>query len=416
MPQNWRFALPKCNHPHLTCINPYELIRKYECSDCGEIMMCACEEQIAKKFLPHQLSFATRLDSQQRVNVSAGFVASICDECRGLPATPYPKASTIGQTSKIKRYYWRELVFREYELFEKLGGNPANYLYERGENESDILKLAKKQALLDIKALHATTPKYNYEEESNESFIKRLGIKLRVIDGQYVKGDGRKAKISYNNKLLTVEKFAAVIYQRQGYDVISLESVPFHVLFAVFTWIIIQDFTDPEVQVIGFGERSAYEKDCSKNLIWTTLPSDFGTSGYALKRKEKIAAHFDYIQGYSEDILWLFDYWLPYSEGLRQYLWAHKDEHIQKARKIIEILGAETILKIVQYLIDDYWRRYLGWPDLLVFKEGHFLFVEVKLSKDKLSDEQRLWIENNINQLHLPFEILKINRVMTQQT
>jgi hypothetical protein len=378
--------------------------------------MCACEEELGKKFLPHQLNFGTRLESQQRVPVSAGFVASVCDECRGLPATPCPMASSIGRTSKIKRYYWRELAFQEYELFEKFGGNPSNYLYEIGEHESEIVRLAKEQALLDIKALHDTTQKYNYEEESNESFISRLGIKLRSVDGQYVKGDGRKAKIFHNNELLTVEQFAAHIYQSHGYDVIFLESMPFHVLFAVFTWILIQDSTDPEVRVVGFGERSAYEKDRSKNPIWVPLPSDFGSPGYALRRKEKIETHFDNIQEHAEDLLWLFDYWLPYSDGLRQYLWAHKEEHIQKARKIIEILGSKTIFKIVQYLVGDYWERFLGWPDLLVFKEGNFLFVEVKLSKDKLSDEQRLWVENNINQLHLPFELLKINRVMAQQS
>lgn len=376
--------------------------------------MCTCDEERGRKFLPHQLQLGTRLKSQERIPVTLGFVASVCNECRGLPVEAYPVASIPGRTSKIKRYYWRELAFREHELFEEYGGNPDNYIYEIGEVESDAVKRARKQAIVDIKKLHESNPKYSYQEESTESIISRCNVSIRNVHAEYVQDGDRKSKVSHDGALLTVEKYAEITYNSLGYDVLFLESMPFHVIFSVFTWLVIQDPDDPNVQISGFGERSAYEADRSKNPIWVPLPSDFGTSDYAKRRSVQIANHFEILLESKENLLCLFDYWLPHSEGLRQYLWAHREEHISKARKIIEILEPLTILKIVRYLLNNYWKRYLGWPDLLVFNASDYLFVEVKSSKDKLSEEQKNWIENNNGELHLSFEMLKVHRTSTQ--
>jgi hypothetical protein len=377
-------------------------------------MMCVCDKDIGQNFLPHQLSFGKKLETQEKVEVTEDFIDAVCNECRGLPATPSPLAATIGRTSKIKRYYWRELAFREYELYEKFGGSPENYLHELGESETEIIRKARTQALDDIKALHVEDPKYNYDEESYESFVTRMGIPVRDAQGICVKDNTRKAKIFYNDELLTVEKYAEKIYEGLGYKVVQLESIPFHVLFSIFTWELIQDPSDPEVRRAGFGERSAYEEDGSKNIIWVSLPADFGLSGYAERRENEIKIHLSNIQENIQDLLCLFDYWMPYSEGLRQYLWAHKEEHVQTARKIVEILEPHMILEIVKYLLESYWDRYLGWPDMLAFNKDGYIFVEVKLSKDKLSDEQRYWVEENKKRLHLPFEIFKIHRVSAQ--
>ncbi|MCX5818145.1 MAG: VRR-NUC domain-containing protein [Proteobacteria bacterium] len=406
--------MTKCDHQNVFCINQFELIRKYECADCGAVMMCNCDKDIGQKFLSHQLAFGKRLETQEEVQVTEGFIGGMCNECRGLPATPCPAAAIMGRTSKIKRYYWRELAFREYALYEEFGGSPENYIYKLGENEPEIIRKARTQALADIKALHATNPKYHYDEESNESFINRMGVQVRDVQGVYINDNDRKAKIAYQGELLTVEQYAEKYYEGLGYKAVRLESMPFHALFSIFTWLLIQDPNDPEVRMAGFGERSAYEEDRSKNPIWVPLPSDFGTSGYADRRKKEIEAYLSDIQEHSQDLLWLFDYWTPYSEGLRQYLWAHRNEHVQKARKIVEILEPRTTLEIIHYLLGSYWSRYLGWPDLLAYNKDAYLFVEVKLSKDKLSDEQRHWIEENKKRLHLPFEILKVHRVAAQ--
>lgn len=91
-------------------------------------------------------------------------------------------------------------------------------------------------------------------------------------------------------------------------------------------------------------------------------------------------------------------------------LWAHREKDINTARRIVEILSVDTIIRILSYLVGDYWSRYCGWPDLLVHKAGELFFVEVKSSKDKLSQDQKNWIKGNYEILKLPFKIIKIHK------
>ncbi len=112
----------------------------------------------------------------------------------------------------------------------------------------------------------------------------------------------------------------------------------------------------------------------------------------------------------TSELLWTFDYWTLPSADLRQYLWAHRPDDVARARKIIEILPAEIIRNILKYLIQSYWERYLGWPDLLVYTLGEYFFAEVKSSKDQLSEFQKHWIYHNAAELHLHFKLVKIHK------
>nr|VFJ59970.1 MAG: VRR-NUC domain-containing protein [Candidatus Kentron sp. FW] len=408
--------MEKCAHINLRCINEYELVRKYRCDDCGAVMMCACDEEIGTKFLSHQLASGTALESQKHIPVSAGFVACVCAECRGLPIEPHPVAAIPGRTSKIKRYYWRELAFREMKLYEQYGGKPDHYIFEMDDtSENSIIGKAKNQALKDIKRLHSEAHKYEYSEKSTAQVLEEYDVKVININGEYVEDEDRKAKIKYQGNLLTVEEYVEAILHEQGYKTVQLESSPFHVLFAVFMWMVIQDPADPQVQMAGFGERSAYEKSREKNPIWVPLPDDFGSPGYSKRRALEIERHFSPEMEDKDNLLWLFDYWVPYSEGLRQYLWAHREIDIEKARKIVEVLSPVSIQAILRYLVDDYWGRYIGWPDLLAYRDNDFVLIEVKSSKDKLSEEQKRWIAGNTEYLQLPFSIFKVHRKNAQQ-
>ena len=152
----------------------------------------------------------------------------------------------------------------------------------------------------------------------------------------------------------------------------------------------------------------------ARKEVWTQLPRDFGTSGYAQRRASAIEEHFAMLPNEKEELLWTFNYWVEPSNGLRQYLWAHRFQDVDKARKIVSILPADVVHRILRYLIADYWSRYVGWPDLLAYKSSGYLFVEVKSSRDKLREDQKDWIRGNTSELHLPFELVKIHRQNTQ--
>ena len=71
---------------------------------------------------------------------------------------------------------------------------------------------------------------------------------------------------------------------------------------------------------------------------------------------------------------------------------------------------------MLRYLIGGYWDRYVGWPDLLLWRGEEIMLVEVKSSGDKLSADQMRWIADNHDLLKVPFRIAKLHRPSRQPT
>jgi VRR-NUC domain len=396
-----------CGHSDVTCLNQHELIRKYRCNTCGGVMMCGCDEKFGRSFLPHQLNEGCELETQQRVAVTQGFVAGTCSECRGQPADPAPAAAIPGRTSKIKRYYWRELYFAE--CFAQAEWDDQ-HLDASDEERGAVHAEIGKQVLADIKQLHATTPKYAFTELSQSLVIERYGVKIDELSADYAPRGGKGAQILLDGETVSPEAFARRHYEEAGWSVLEVESLPFHALFGVMMWLLIQDPYDPLNRIVGFGDRAVYETTREKLMVWTPIPEDFGTKGYSQRRAVAIEEHLALLVPDRDEMLWTFDYWRSMSVELRQYLWAHREKDVDRARQLVETLPPETIVEILRYLVGDYWARFVGWPDLLLYRSGEFRFVEVKSSSDKLSDEQKRWIADNHDLLHLPFCVAKIHR------
>jgi hypothetical protein len=316
-----------------------------------------------------------------------------------------------GASSKIKRFYWRELSFETMNRFAVWAADQgldvaAAYLDLQHRPERE---LAAEQSLVDIKSLHARAPKYSMEEESQESLIRRCGVRVDRIDAVYQDPPtGPRVRLLLKDGAVDVNEFVKRHFEGQGYKVVFLESRPFHVLFGVFMWIVVQAPADDLGSVVSFGDRVAYEAGTKGELVWLRLPKDFGTGAYAQRRRDAIDAHLS--DDLRLDLEWTFEYWLQHSSDLRNYLWAHRAEDVAVARQLLKLLPSHTVVSILRYLIDGYWERYLGWPDLLIYRDGSWSFVEIKSSSDKLSVNQKRWIADNHAILGLPFRIIKIHR------
>lgn len=400
-----------CTHPNVICINPYELIRKYRCNSCGEVMMCACEEKFARRFLSHQLNCGNELNTNRRISVTIGFQKGICNTCRGLPEEAHPMAPIYGRTTKIVRYYWREIAFETIRRFGEWTESQeySDWLTARVKHQEKYNSI-KREVIGEIKELHRRSPKYVYQEESQNEVLTNYPVEVIRLDGTYVKKAESGVVILDGDKLCSPEEFAAHHFERMGYKVVFAESVPFHALFGIFMWLLIQDQSDPKVRMVGFGDRATFEQGIADKQIWTFLPEDFGTINYAIRRATAIDEHFAFLPEHKEELLQVFDYWVEPSVGLRQYLWAHRPQNVTKAREIVSILPVNVTRRILRYLVADYWKRYCGWPDLIVHNHDEFFFAEVKSSKDKLSEDQKNWIRGNDAELHLPVKLVKIHR------
>jgi hypothetical protein len=237
--ETWNLTrtITDCSHSNIDCLNHFELIRKYRCNTCGAVMMCDCDEAIGRRFLAHQLDSGTELETRQRVPVTLGFQPKICTECKGLPPVTAPVAAIHGRTSKIKRYYWREIAFQKMELFGDWvdqGGSETGAESVRKRNQFE------REVVDEIRRLHATAPKYLFQEESQSEVIRKYQVKVLRLEGEHVRCEGSKRiAIQDGSKRLTPEEFASQYFANGGWNSVFLESAPFHVLFGVFTWLLI---------------------------------------------------------------------------------------------------------------------------------------------------------------------------------
>ena len=367
------------------------------CMDCHQVMMCECDRFIGETFLPHQLSEGSELNTQKRFPVTIGFQKNVCDSCRGNQIIASPRAEIYGQTSKIRRYYWREIYFetcKRYYIETGDSGIPHKFRERFEQIEAEVVQY--------FKSLHQTSPKYKYTEVSDAEIIKNYNVDVIKIRATYVRVDEKKVRIRSGDSLKTVEEFAIKYFSDLGGQVTICESRPFHVLFGTFMWLLIQDHHDTQNRVVGIGKRS--QEKGRKEIIWMLLPDDFGTSGYYDRRIKAITKHLDSLQ----DIHWLFDYWLEPSADLREYLWAHADSDVATAKELLDKFSLEELKRILRVLVKNYWQNYCGWPDLLVTMGAKKFFVEVKSANDKLSEDQKHWIALNHSEMNFNFQIFKV--------
>jgi hypothetical protein len=401
--------MPECSHKKVTCLNQYELIRKYICKDCNEIMMCSCNKEHGERFLPHQLDTGLWEGSRERTSVTLGFQNKVCPECRGDKVVAAPKAPMHGATTKILRYYWREILFKTTKIFydtypelDPLDNNSSEFDFPDARREIE------KKVIAEIKKQHETNPKYEYSERTQKEVIDFTNTEVILINAEHVNTGDKKVGIRNGKGTCTVEEFAADYFNKQGFNVLEVESVPFHVLFGVFMYLVIEDADDNKGRVVQFGSRKDFDSNANQEgMITTILPDDFGSSSYYERQKDLITWHLDEL----DNIDWLFDYWLEHSSKLRQYLWAHREKDILKARQVMSIIGLVNLRKVLSYLANNYWKNFCGWPDLLIYNDSGFFFTEVKSSNDKLNEDQKNWLLGNHQHMGFSVKIFKVGRL-----
>ena len=246
----------------------------------------------------------------------------------------------------------------------------------------------------------------------SQAAIDRCQVEIVELKGSYSRSAGSKsAAILDGTEPCRVEEFAARHFRRSGFEATFLESAPFHVLFGVFFWSVIQDRCDRQVRTVGIMARPGDGQGGPSELIWIPLPSDFGSSDYSRRRAKALTKHLSAIAETKGELLRLFDSWLAPSASLREYLGAHRRESIETARKLIELIPPAVLKNVLGYLVLHYWAHRSGWPDLLVYRADQWFLAEIKSWRDKLNENQKRWIEDNHRYLHLPFKLVQVHRL-----
>ena len=129
-------------------------------------------------------------------------------------------------------------------------------------------------------------PKYTFASESQTEVLRESSVAVLELDAIYLRETGsKKAKLLFDDAPVTAEEYVRRHFEGTGYSVLDLESRPFHALFGIYMWLLVQDAADPNVRRVGFLDREGGRE------IWTHLPEDFGTPGYSVRRAEAIDEH-----------------------------------------------------------------------------------------------------------------------------
>jgi len=420
---------PPCQHVTVVLLNPWELLRKYICEDCNAVMTCVCCADLATLVLPHQAGRGVDPRSKEHVPVTAAFVPSVCFDCRGITPPAYPKAPRRGAASVVHRYYWQELWTRtcraqiawcrarDLPLLDS-DGRPLLSTYAR-EYPEDFAELAA-QVLAEIRAEHESSPRYDVTRPSDADILIRHQVPVVEVRACYLEPPPERKVLvmplgcTDPAAAVSVEDHVAAMQRGQGRSTLFLESRPVQCLFGALMWLWVQDPADERGRVVYFGGRDGIGAT-DNGLIGCILPPDFGTAGHAERRAEALDAHLAWLPNEAGLLLAAYDYWLEPSRALRQYLWAYTQQDEDRARILIEVLGAARVKQVLRFLAEDYWRRFCGWPDLLSWREtttgpDDVELLEVKSSGDRLSEDQRNWITDNAETIRLPFRLVKVHR------
>lgn len=394
-------------------------------------MTCACEADVATYLVPHQAGWGVDPETRGRVAVTDPLTPAVCFTCRGVPLPVHPHSPHRGASSVIHRYYWRELAIATFRAFLHWCRDAGLPLTSDESGRSSVLDYRRQfpedydrcaqSALAELRERHDRDPIYDVSRPSDAELLATHDVGITPVPACYVQtSDQRKALVAPlgctdSSQAVAVEAFVADVLRQQGLSVMALESRPLQCLLGALMWLWVQDPDDPNNRPVMFGGRDGDGTDRS-DVVWTLLPEDFGAPGHARRRETELDKHLAWLPQDDGLLAATFDYWLEPSRPLRQYLWAYTDDDEQRARTVIRVLGAQQVVRVLRFLAVDYWGRYLGWPDLLTWREtdagiNSMQLIEVKSSGDRLSDDQRRWIAaNSESGLHLPFQLVKVHR------
>lgn len=404
-----------CQHDRRRCLNEYDTYRKYLCLDCGMVYMCACEEELARQFLPHQLHEGREDGTRKRYPV-AGFAPGLCPACRNEDQPPHPMAAVRGRKGKIERFYWREIT-KTYHAFARA------WLIENSEHASDILEFQKrfpdtakdlrKRARQHWQREHKSKPKYDLSEPTQQDLHDDVDVPESVVHapyGQVQRADQRLGKWQNSaGELVSAEAIAKDYYWSQGWTSYDCERKLISVLYGTFCFPVVQALDDPLI-IVGYrnSTRGWTKAKPDTGLIAIPLPQDFGSPVHFQRRSSEYSRLFSCLRG--ECLSDLFEEWLEPSKNLRDYLWVNEDAAVTLARKALRVIPVADILGWIEWAAGDFWQRQPGWPDLFLVRDTSFRFVEVKSPLDKLSQEQLRWFRWALGEARVPCEVCRVRK------
>ncbi|MBY8289967.1 VRR-NUC domain-containing protein [Vibrio fluvialis] len=295
-----------------------------------------------------------------------------------------------------KRQHLMNQLARDYERHQAFA--PALMLYRQTqvmptrERQARILdKQQQIQAMRDIVTEMLDTP-LNYSELE---VAQKLNQRVLRLQGQKVP---RTIKPAHNTLHLEldlsqqrVELAVKSHFEQIGYQVYYLENQFLNTLFGLTFWDAI--FAPVEGAFINRYQHR---------------PLDLYHDDFVLKRQSYIESAIAELMNDGVKPLWLR--WQNKCSIANPFVfWTDCDESLFELTE--QSFPRALLVDLFKVQLSDLKLYRNGMPDLILFKDGEFEWVEVKGPGDKLQDNQWRWIEQ-FSRLNVPFSVCYVNHTV----
>lgn len=256
------------------------------------------------------------------------------------------------------------------------------------ERQARLLESIEKNSEAEKKVNEMLQNPFNQDEYE---VALRLEAKLLRKKGQRIprakKPEHGELHLQLDLSQQRVELAVAEYFQQQGWQVYFSENQLLCALFGLAFWDVI--FTPVQGAFIN-----AYQ----------IQPKDMYYPEFTLRRDLSIQKVFDELEtiGFSH-LLDTYDNKEPIANGWVQ--WRHCPKELVKLA--INTIPKTTLIALLHYLLSDLQANRTGMPDLILFKDGEYQWLEVKGPRDKLQNNQLRWIKQ-FNQLAVPFSVVYV--------
>ncbi|EKO3536310.1 VRR-NUC domain-containing protein [Vibrio fluvialis] len=329
-------------------------------------------------------------------------ILSLCDLC------PKPTPTELDEWQRLlpepcehpyierKRQHLMNQLARDYERHQAFA--PALMLYRQTqvqptrERQARILdKQQQIDAMRDIVTEMLDTP-LNYSELE---VAQKLNQRVLRLQGQKVPRTIKPAHKTLHLELdLSQQRVELAVkshFEQLGYQVYYLENQFLNTLFGLTFWDAI--FAPVEGAFINRYQHR---------------PLDLYHDDFVLKRQSYIESAIAEIMNDGVIPLWL-RWQNKFSIANPFVFWTECDESLFELTE--QSFPRALLIDLFKVQLSDLKLYRNGMPDLILFKDGEFEWVEVKGPGDKLQDNQWRWIEQ-FSRLNVPFSVCYVNHTV----
>lgn len=170
-----------------------------------------------------------------------------------------------------------------------------------------------------------------------------------------------------------VEAGAARYFMKEGYDAFFSENIPWRSIFGLLFWDIIYD---TNVQAIHHPLQR--------------IPSDFFLPDFYQKREHMLKERIGRLSS-QEEVRAALVTTFEEKFGITNVLVGWHEELLDQVVTISKLLSVDQLRLVLMEMATDLKDKTRGFPDLLIWKDDYYSFVEIKSPTDHLSARQLYW-------------------------